>query len=98
MVDDGSILFAPVGAGIGVNGEITDGKYSFTTETGVPVGKYKVTIVQHPLIDKSKGMGRQGPMLPDNRFKKKQPKAGWIKDAEVVDDPKQKIDFVLDPL
>ena len=93
-VDDGNILFTPVGGGTAVSGSISNGKYSFNVQNGVPSGKYDVKIVAFPLKDKSySGRKSDAPILKDDRFKKTMPKGGWLQSAEIADGSNGPLDF-----
>jgi hypothetical protein len=87
-VDDGSIVFRSISAAGGTDvsaaTSIRSGHYGFTDEDGPPAGKYKVEIVMYPKYDPSYvGKKNEAPILPDDRFKKKMPVNGWVKEAEI---------------
>lgn len=98
LVDSGTILFKPTNGGTAASTSITDGSYRFDKKNGPIAGAQKVEIVQFPLRgDVPPGTPKKdAPVLPETRFKKKMPAAGWVMDAEVTVGHDESLDFQID--
>jgi hypothetical protein len=98
LVDSGTILFKPTSGGTAASTSITDGSYRFDKKNGPVAGTQKVEIVQFALRgDVPPGTPKKdAPVLPETRFKKKMPAAGWVLDAEVTAGHDEPLDFQID--
>src|SRR5262245_7413695 len=56
---EGQVTYEPLAAGPTASTVIKDGKYRFTADDGPVVGKYRVTILEVPKRDLSKGGQRK---------------------------------------
>jgi hypothetical protein len=97
-VDNGLITFTPKVSGPAAQIGITDGQYQFDEENGPVAGEYDVIVVHHP----PRGPVPEGTplkdadILPETRFKGRQPRGGWRFTQTIEPGHSEPVDFQID--